>query len=63
MGQPVEKSNINSRKRARTDQLEVLQDYAGDQKDRFERAVKVLERGKQTREELADALIAFLNRN
>lgn len=55
-----EREQTSSRKRARKAQVQVLGDYADTQKERFEREITVMEKWDDTRQKLADALIAYL---
>lgn len=57
----VEKNEqTSSRDRAQTAQIQVLEEYASDQKHRFERTTAVTEKGNEIRETLVEALIESL---
>lgn len=58
-----EKEQTSSRKRARTAELQVLEEFADAQKEIFEREITVLEKGNDTRQKLPDARIAYLQRH
>lgn len=52
--------NTISRKRAGKAQLQVIQNYADNQKERFERTIGIMKESIKTKKRLADAIIAFL---